>query len=342
MKAAASFIVVVIALGLTSCGSDPVEVPPRELWIGDRAVGLVYFEKTGKVILINGGGSIDPIAPPVEIWEWTGTTWIFISDNNGPPARLDFSITYDSKREVLILYGGWMPHETFSDLWEWNGSTWNRLDASILGVRSEAGLAYDEAGERTILFGGYAPSGISLGDTWAWDGHAWTLISEEGPAPRTPSVMSYDYHAKKILMYGGYSPSSPTSKFFVHGDAWYLDSGGWRQVNDGKEDLFRLEVPAVFNFSVNKLVTMGGNSYPPGGIMNTLNQTLAWNETRWENTNIQLPASRSGGAAVYDRSRNEIVLVGGSTEVSFHSFQGNGPATWVWNGTSWKCLFGCN
>jgi hypothetical protein len=153
--------------------------------------------------------------------------------------------------------------------------------------------------------------------------------------------MSYDYKAKKILMYGGYIPSSSVSNFLALGDAWYLEDDGWRMANNGKEDLFLLDAPTVFDFSRNSLVSIGGMSNPPGSFTTTLKEILAWDQSRWVNLDLDFPAARYGGSIAYDKSRNETILIGGSTEIAVHSYEGNGRETWVWDGTTWHCAFGC-
>ena len=51
----------------------------------------------------------------------------------------------------------------------------------LLERRSRHAMAYDNARQRTLLFGGY--NGSVLGDTWDWDGRVWT---RQAPATSPP------------------------------------------------------------------------------------------------------------------------------------------------------------
>jgi hypothetical protein len=60
-----------------------------------------------------------------------------------------------------------------NDLWSWDGTTWRLLAESGPPARAMGALAYDEARDRLVLFGGRRGWPDDLNDTWEWDGRAW-------------------------------------------------------------------------------------------------------------------------------------------------------------------------
>ena len=57
--------------------------------------------------------------------------------------------------------------------------------------RSYTSMAYDEARQRVVLFGGIGKPGETLGDTWEWDGQAWSQRADAGPAPLLEAMCTY-------------------------------------------------------------------------------------------------------------------------------------------------------
>jgi hypothetical protein len=87
--------------------------------------------------------------------------------------------TWDSQRNVAIVFGGSDASATFGDLWAWSGAAWSKLaDASSNGPepRDMGYIAYDKRRDRIVLFGGRKGWPIDLDDTWEWDGERWSRV----------------------------------------------------------------------------------------------------------------------------------------------------------------------
>lgn len=75
---------------------------------------------------------------------------------------------------------------------------WLWTQVSDIGpcARFQHGMAYDEARDRVVLFGGRA-IGVTPGtevrpsDTWEWDGESWTQVEDVGPSGRSEFAMAY-------------------------------------------------------------------------------------------------------------------------------------------------------
>jgi hypothetical protein len=147
---------------------------------GRQAHAMVQDEKRDRTVLFGGMGS-GPAgqAPPLlaDLWEFNGTAWTKRTAD-GPSARHSSGAAYDSKRGVVILFGGVGSSGFLGDTWSWDGTAWIKLADSGPEPRGMGFLAYDKKRDRIVLFGGRKgwPDG-DLNDTWEWDGAGWRRIA---------------------------------------------------------------------------------------------------------------------------------------------------------------------
>lgn len=156
---------------------------------GQRAAFRMVYDSHRRVVVLFGG-----IGPPRadgqpqeylnDTWLWDGSTWRRASVE-GPAGRRDYSMAFDSRRGIVLLYGGAAGSgpttQRFADLWEWNGTVWKQVPqrTPTPGHRYVSAMAYDAARDRTVLYGGYSCANENrqcdvFGDTWEWDGVQWT------------------------------------------------------------------------------------------------------------------------------------------------------------------------
>ena len=140
---------------------------------------MVYDEKRGRTVLFGGMGSGSPGQPPPTLgdtWEYDGSFWVQ-KQVTGPSPRNSAGAAYDSKRGLVILFGGAGADGFVGDTWSWDGTTWKKLADTGPEPRAMGHLAYDSSRDRVVLFGGRKgwPDG-DLNDTWEWDGSAWRRI----------------------------------------------------------------------------------------------------------------------------------------------------------------------
>ncbi|MBK8006354.1 MAG: hypothetical protein IPK12_21340 [Gemmatimonadetes bacterium] len=155
----------------TTWSKKDIASPP-----GRQAHVLVYDAARKRVVLYGGMGAGAPGRPGPQLadtWEYDGTRWN-LRATTGPGPRLGAGATYDSKRGLLLLFGGAGPSGFLGDTWTWDGTTWRQVATTGPAPRVMGYLAYDPARDRTILFGGRTgwPDG-DRNDTWEWDGAAW-------------------------------------------------------------------------------------------------------------------------------------------------------------------------
>jgi len=119
-------------------------------------------------------------------------------------------------------------------------------------VRFNAGMAYDSARQRTVLFGGQAVSGPT-NDTWAWDGTPWTQMEDIGPAPRSAHALAYDSVRQRIVLFGGIAGAT------IFGDTWEWDGTEWTQIADTGPGA-RQGVALTFDSRIKRVVLFGGST----------------------------------------------------------------------------------
>lgn len=79
-----------------------------------RQLHRMVFDRGRGVTMLYGGWLASASTVFDDIWEWDGTTWT-MSENAGPHARFGQSMTYDSRRGAITVFGG---DPDLTDTWE--------------------------------------------------------------------------------------------------------------------------------------------------------------------------------------------------------------------------------
>ena len=156
---------------------NPATPPPAR-----SSHAMVYDARRKKTVVFGGMGvrSGEQSTPIYgDTWEFDGTKWTQIQ-GAGPPPRLGAGAAYDSKRGLVMLFGGSNERGVLNDLWAWNGTSWRKLAEDGPEPRVMGFIAYDKRRDRIVLFGGRraTPENTDLGDTWEWDGNAWRRVAQ--------------------------------------------------------------------------------------------------------------------------------------------------------------------
>ncbi len=121
---------------------------------------LVFDELRARTLLVGGISSANKILS--DSWEWDGTCWSVVPGNTVLPGRAGAGGVAESATGRLLLFGGAGPGAN-NDLWSWDGRTWTELvpGSSPPGQLDSYAVAYDAVRRVTVIFGGFAPTGIS-------------------------------------------------------------------------------------------------------------------------------------------------------------------------------------
>lgn len=116
-----------------------------------------------------------------DTWEWDGSRWIFVDVPRAPPARFSSGLSYDSRRQRTVLFGGQFfdapanGYRLLGDTWEYDGVTWTPRQVAVRPSARACrnGLVYHQALGESILVG--SDHG-SMSDMWRFDGATWSLM----------------------------------------------------------------------------------------------------------------------------------------------------------------------
>ncbi len=140
---------------------------------GRQAFVMVYDTKR-KVTIVFGGMNAAGERLDDGIWEFDGKEWKNIRTTDGPSPRMLPGYAHDSKRGMLVIFGGLDKEGVKGDTWGWNGTTWKKLSDTGPSARMMGYMAYDKSRDRIVLFGGRPGWPNDVNDTWEWDGTSWT------------------------------------------------------------------------------------------------------------------------------------------------------------------------
>jgi hypothetical protein len=177
-----------------------------------------------KTLVLFGGWSKMSAEALATTWLLTSDGWELLPDDvDAPPGRGEHTMSYDSIRHKVILFGGWEkygPSKLYDDTWEWNQyHGW--VEASPIGpippARHRHAMAYDSSRGRTVIFGGTPNTEEGyLSDVWEWNGKRWSEIATTaGPDARAEHSFVYDPHLSSFVLFGGTEGAE---------EAWLLDS----------------------------------------------------------------------------------------------------------------------
>jgi hypothetical protein len=143
---------------------------------GRQAFAMVYDSKRNKTVLYGGADGNGKVFTD-GIWEFDGTQWknIVLAGIN-PGTRLSPGYTYDTKRNLFIIFGGITDGKLMNDLWAWDGTEWKLLSTDGPAKRTMGYIAYDKHRDKIVLFGGRLGWPNDADDTWEWDGEQWKEI----------------------------------------------------------------------------------------------------------------------------------------------------------------------
>jgi hypothetical protein len=205
-------------------------------------------------------------------------------------------------------------------------------------------MAYSEAQQCLVLFGGEAPGGRVgrlLNDTWTWNGALWSLQPvPASPPERVGSTMTYDAANRQLILFGG------TSSTTLYGDTWAWAGQKWQLLSPSTNPPPRAWATMAYVASLQQVILVGGSSVTANPVLNGLNDIWQWNGIAWSQLNsVSAPAGGYHSSA-YDSTRQTLIIYA-STNAKIYPAdkqsrvpQGNAPApvvmqseTWLWHTT---------
>jgi hypothetical protein len=305
---------------------DSWQLRTPQTFPSERDEVSMAYDSARNVVVLFGGFAQDINDEAQDTWEWDGSGWTRVETANSPPARQRASLSFDSTRNTLVLYGGDQNGIPSADTWEYNGSNWQHIPtANNPGPRTEASIAYDPFRQQTVLFGGTTsggPSG-SRDETWLYNGSNWTQASSANTPPaRMAQVSAWSASRGSVMM--GFGVSS----FGARNDLWEWNGTDWTELTPATTPGERSDCGMVFDVARNSMLLFGG-----------FDGSGALNDT-WTFTADWAPAERVQSDVVIDMSERpdgiwhyrNISLPAG-VSLRFLANSANTPVTWLASGT---------
>jgi len=143
---------------------SPQNSPPARAY-----AGMVYVKST-KEILVFGGWNDTPSYEKNDLWAYNSTTnsWRNITQP-GPHQRKNMGMTYDSKRDIVLVFGGDLgPDGLSNDLWAYDvvNKSWSHVQTGTgPDKRDYPEMVYDPVRDGFLIYGGNNAR-IWKCDTW--------------------------------------------------------------------------------------------------------------------------------------------------------------------------------
>ena len=284
-----------------------------------RDHAMIYDSESDRVILFGGYGNSGYLS---DTWAYDFNTnqWVRMLPVSSPSSRRDHAMVYDSRRDIVILFGGYNGG-SLRDTWtyDYNTNTWkNKYPATQPSSRYMHAMAYDSESDRVILFGGYG----SLDDTWAYDfsTNNWTQMNPSPrPVGRYDHTMVYDSESDRVILFGGYPG-------YLY-DTWTynFNTNTWMNMNPSSLPPGRSGHAQVYIPKRDRAIIFGGGI--SGG---SLSDTWAYdlNANTWMNRYPVVPSyppARYGHGMAYDISNRKFFMFGGYTGTQYYN------DLWVYN-----------
>lgn len=244
-------------------------------------------------------------------------TWSYLtSATSAPRHRYGPGAIVDPVGDRLIVFGGFDLGGRLDDTWALSlapSGSWTKLTtggAPILG-RQDPATIYDPVGQRMVVFGGYTQDGDFTNQVWTLSLNGatdWTYVPTTGtpPSGRNTVMYAHDSARNRLIVFGGYDGSAFCS------DTWSLDLAtmAWSQVLTGATPPARRQGFAVYDVVRDKFVLFGGYDGSQYSDVWELSLTgaPAWTQLAPAGGG---PSARGGGHAVYDATRQRMVVYGG-------------------------------
>jgi len=259
----------------------------------------------GGALLFGGYGDDPPTT-----WLFSNHAWTELTPAIPGGLRIE-PVAFDHDRGRAVIYDG-----DDSLTWECDGAAWFSTPNVPLPQRAAAGVAYDAAHRKTVLFGGNA--GGEMNDTWQWNGTAWTqAFPATSPSPRVVPLV-YDAARQQVIAFGGSFGS------VAYDETWAWDGTTWKQLTPATKPPARYAESLGFDPVRAQVVLFGGVD----AANNSLADTWTWDGTTWTQQHPTYSPNPQGDAAlVWNASRAKLEMFDGVTN-----------DVWEWDGMQWSVL----
>ncbi len=306
--------------------ADQVDLPTR------GNMGMAYDNESDLIVIFGGWNETDDPWNSSWTYDYDSDVYTEMNPSTSPPGRAEPSMTYDSLRDQMILFGGMTVvgtenaqlNDTFT--YDFDTNTWTEVfPANAPSNRRASEMVYDSESDRVILFGGGFDFGAgAVNDTWSYDPgtNVWTEMNPSiAPTARIAHKMVYDSESDRVILFGGFNAlggyTVPSNYF---GDTWAYDfnSDTWEELTTTGSPSARGVPSLAYDSESDRTVLFGGSmsstSYSDTWLFNY--NTLIWQEM----SPTESPSVRSRHGSAYDWESDRVIIYGGT----YNGFNGQG------------------
>jgi PKD repeat protein len=325
-------------------------------------MGITYDAADGYVLAVGGNSNVDGCGGPAssncnDTWAFSEGKWKELTPAYRPVCLLIDSfpyctpfpggsnpIAYDVAEGSVVFFAGEANSPGFAtETWTYNADIWTQVNTTAGAPPSnqDESIAYDNASEQTILFGGTLPGQggwVSYNATWAFSDGNWTNLSSSfplTPAARSSFGFTYDSASASLVLFGGawsrcvdFGADQDCRKGIggLESDTWTLNASGWTNVTASREPLPRWDPAFADDPNVGGPLLFGG-SYNSSTVRASLGDTWIWSTATTTWTPINLPQNLA--PPVISASPNPAVF---GRPVQFNATESGGalPYTYAW------------
>lgn len=228
----------------------------------------------------------------------------------GPQARTNNAMAYDSRRGVVVMFGGsggggTLTTAPLSDTWEHDGRRWRFRSVDGPSPRYGCTMAYDARRGVTVLFGGLGGTlgmgEFEVGVVWEWDGATWTRRGfPNGPQGDEYVRSAYDAARGVVLVW----PVRDAAGMYAY------DGTGWTLIP--RQDVWPIRESGTWVYDSHRQVVVVPDS--------CCGNIWEWDGARW--TFVAAQAYYSNAVFAFDSLRQRVVAMGMDQ-------------TAEWDGTRW-------
>lgn len=254
-----------------------------------------------------------------------------------PTARTYHQMTYDSKLEQVVMYGGqtgypWDPINQSFETWLYQPETdtWTQMFPTTSPDGYAGGdMAYSSKADRSIL--SVITSNWSSLQTWGYDANmnTWEQLAD-GPYAMLGQRIVYDSESDRIIMFGGFE----LTKYKFVDETWVYDynTNTWTNMEPRIHPSGRNYVGMVYNSKADRVILWGDwkRNYTPAmdeSVWTYDYNTNTWQEYKHKNDG---PAVRDYMMLAYDEKADKVIMYGG--------YEYGNDETWIYdlNSDTWQ------
>ena len=175
-----------------------------------RAAAMLVYDPASNQSILFGGFGLGHSVVSNETWSYrySSNEWTQIQTDAAPSERASYGMALDSKRQAIVLFGGFTEMGYFNDLWTYDigQEEWRieEVSGSVPAARGAMSFVYDVKNDNYVMFGGFSDQGF-YSDTWLFDPdtHTWAELQPSTSPPPIRTRMVYDELRGIAVFFGG-------------------------------------------------------------------------------------------------------------------------------------------